>query len=194
VIGKLLMVVPVLLPLDNPTAGSFKMQETWKDIEGYEGRYQVSDLGRVKSIKRNVWYYNYNAKKRAQMAKPECVLRTSMIQGGYLQIGLYANGTKRKRGSIHRLVRKAFIPNPENKPCINHLAWSTYSENNKHALDTGLATVLRGELKSESKLNEFQVRVIRKTTGLYQRELAEIFNVSPTTICDIRNYTSWKHI
>ena len=76
------------------------MREEWRDIKGYEGLYQISNLGRVHS------YY-----KRDILEPKE--------DKGYLRVGLYKNG-KRKPYSIHRLVAEAFIPNPNNYPQVNH--------------------------------------------------------------------------
>lgn len=101
------------------------MKEIWKDVEGYEGVYQVSNLGRVKRV------------TTGRILKP--LKHTS----GYLNIGLYKNHTVSKK-LIHRLVAQAFIPNPENKQEVNHidedktnnlysnLEWSTRKENNNH--------------------------------------------------------------
>ena len=100
------------------------MEEIWKDIEGYEGLYQVSNLGNVKSLKakRNLYYSNSN--------------------NGYLRVGLF-KGT-RKMFAIHRLVAKAFLPNPQHKKVVNHkdfdvknnavsnLEWCTFKENNNY--------------------------------------------------------------
>ena len=78
------------------------MTEIWKNIEGYEGKYQVSNLGRVKS-----------------MIGQEKVLHPKKHRNGHLQIGLHKD-KKRKTMYIHRLVAQAFIPNPDNLPCVNH--------------------------------------------------------------------------
>ena len=100
------------------------MQEIWKDIKDYEGRYQVSNLGNVKSLKTNKLLY---CSKSGRTRK-------------YLRVGLHKNKT-RKMFSVHELVAKTFIPNPNNYPCINHkdenpsnncvtnLCWCTYKEN-----------------------------------------------------------------
>ena len=82
------------------------MEEIWKDIEGYEGLYQVSNLGRVKSLK-----YNKTGRER--------ILKIDKNKNGYLYILLYKNN-KRKHYRIHRLVANAFIENPNNYPYINH--------------------------------------------------------------------------
>ena len=77
------------------------MKEIWKEITGYEGKYQISNLGKVKSLVGN-----------SKILKPE--LRT-----GYYSVSLMKN-RKRKKHRIHRLVAIAFIPNPDNLPTINH--------------------------------------------------------------------------
>ncbi len=80
--------------------------EIWRDIEGYAGLYQVSNLGRVKSLG--------NSKTRK-----EKILKPQTTRYGYLQVQLWKNG-KAKFHTVHRLVALAFIPNPDNKPQINH--------------------------------------------------------------------------
>ena len=80
--------------------------EIWKDIDGYEGLYQVSNLGRIKSL-------NYKRTGRTKLLK-------LVKSNGYLDIILYNNG-KYKHYLVHRLVAKAFIPNPDNLPEINHI-------------------------------------------------------------------------
>ena len=80
--------------------------EIWKDIDGYEGLYQVSNLGRIKSL-------NYKRTGRTKILK-------LVKSNGYLDIILYNNG-KCKHYLVHRLVAKAFIPNPDSLPEINHI-------------------------------------------------------------------------
>lgn len=81
------------------------MIEIWKDIDGYEG-YQVSNLGNVKSL-------NYGRTGK------EKILQPSIKKNGYLMVKLWKDG-KLKQYLIHRLVAKAFIPNPNGYPCVNH--------------------------------------------------------------------------
>lgn len=90
------------------------MEEIWKDIKGYEGFYQVSNLGRVKSFDRIV---KSRFKTRVQKG---IYLKTTDIGGGYLRCTLMVD-KKKKQFFIHRLVAGAFIPNPENKPEIHHI-------------------------------------------------------------------------
>ncbi len=82
------------------------MEEEWRDIKEYEGRYQISNYGRVKSLK-----FNKTNKKK--------ILNLIVNKYGYIYVGLIKKG-KRKNFYIHRLVAEAFIPNPENKPEVNH--------------------------------------------------------------------------
>lgn len=107
-------------------------EEIWKDIKGYEGSYQVSNLGRVKGLRREVF-------KRGICTLPESIMK-QRLSFGYCRICLTQNGM-RGYYFVHRLVADAFIPNPENKPEIDHintvkndnrienLQWATKSEN-----------------------------------------------------------------
>lgn len=132
--------------------GRITMQEIWKDISGWEGRYQVSNLGRVKSLARNVRSTPFG-KGEGLKPIPE---KTVALQdrNGYDSVYLSRMEKKggvsvriRKRYNVHRLVAEVFIPNPENKPQVNHidrdkknnnvnnLEWATGSENQRHWRD-----------------------------------------------------------
>ena len=109
-------------------------EEVWKDIEGYVGLYQVSNLGRVKGLER------YDSRGHL---RTERVLKPTNDWDGYLRVNLYKNRVQVNK-TIHRLVAEAFIPNPENKPTVNHidenktnnnvnnLEWATMKEQNSH--------------------------------------------------------------
>ena len=88
--------------------------EIWKDIKGYKGKYQVSNLGRIKSLTR----YIFDPIRGWKFHK-ERILKQAISANGYYMVGL-SNGRERVHVSVHRLIGFAFIPNPENKPCINH--------------------------------------------------------------------------
>lgn len=115
------------------------MEEIWKDIEGYEGLYKVSNLGRVKSINRIIEH-----KRLGTTTVQERILSAVDKGLGYMVVGL-SKGGKRKTMRVHRLVAKAFIPNPKNFDLINHkdkntsnnnvskLEWCDYQYNNTYA-------------------------------------------------------------
>lgn len=107
--------------------------EEWRDVPGYEGCYQVSSFGRVKSVRN---------KKNSRAGMVLVPLNNSK---GYWSINLWKDGHC-KMSTIHKLVAQAFIPNPENKPCVDHkdgnrknnnvanLRWCTYKENSNFPL------------------------------------------------------------
>lgn len=118
-------------------------EEIWKDIEGYEGLYQVSNKGRVKSLERDIIRKNgrkYHVKERILKDAPE--------GHGYFQVCLYDAKGRNKRLRVHRLVAETFIPNPEDKTQVNHkdedktnnhvdnLEWMTCKENNNYGTRT----------------------------------------------------------
>lgn len=123
-------------------------KETWKDIKGFEGKYAVSNLGSIKSHPKTIVYrdgrrYNYSSK----------VLSPFQKDGGYPHVNLFYATGKAKTVDIHRVVAETFIPNPENKPEVNHkdgdksnnhfknLEWATSKENKTHGFETGLYSI-----------------------------------------------------
>lgn len=124
------------------------MDEIYKDIKGYEGKYQVSNLGNVKSL-----HYNNTNKEK--------VLKTTLHKDGYLFVSLGHDKTK----SIHRLVAETFIPNPDNMPIVNHkdenkqnnsvdnLEWCSYKYNSNYGTNAERIA------KSESKpINQYDLQ------------------------------------
>jgi len=116
------------------------MKEVWKQVAGYEDSYIVSNMGRVASVDRCIKNRTYTNEVKGRVLKPDCS-RTF-----YLRVTLCCDG-KTKRFLVHRLVSEAFIPNPKNKPQVNHingaafdnrhinLEWATRSENLKHSFN-----------------------------------------------------------
>ena len=117
------------------------MQEIWKDIESFEGIYQISNFGRIKSFRRNKSFCFI------VVTQKERILKGWKNTEGYVCIRLWKDNVDIFK-RVHRLVAEAFIPNPENKPNVNHidgnksnnhkdnLEWSTQSENVFHAYNT----------------------------------------------------------
>ena len=114
------------------------IEEVWRDVKGYEGLYQVSSEGRVKTLARTC-----NTKGGSKRTVKERILKPWLQKDGYLLVGLNVDG-KRKTATVHRLVCKAFHDNLDNKPEINHinedkadnracnLEWCTRRENVNH--------------------------------------------------------------
>lgn len=119
------------------------MEETWKAIKGYEGLYEVSSTGKVRTLPH----------KTNGVSVPGVELKANMYKGHrYIRLRLYKNGVS-KDYMLHRLVAQAFVPNPYNKPYINHidgnrennsasnLEWCTQAENNRHAIILGINSI-----------------------------------------------------
>ena len=151
------------------------MIEEWKDIEGFEGFYKISNLGNVMSM--GGWC---GTSKRNQMIRS-----TSITKDGYVKVRLMRNG-KDRTSRIHRLVAEAFIPNPENKKTVNHidgvktnnnvvnLEWANRSEQMHHAYELGLKTAMIGSTNTQAKLTDEQVREIRKTYVRQSKEFGTV--------------------
>lgn len=166
-----------------------RLTERFRNVKGYDGLYQVSNLGRVKSLKR----------------KKEVIMTNFLNPFGYNQVKLSRNG-KNKTVRVHRLVGLAFINNPKDKPEINHingikndnrienLEWVTPTENARHAWKNNLITSKKGEQHGMAKLTWNNVDTIRTIykTGIYShRQLAKKFSVSKTNIGDILRNKIW---
>lgn len=179
--------------------------EVWKDLPDFEGIYQGSTKGRIKSL------------KCTKRCKPHILKQTVVVEkshqkyknsNGYAQVKLHVNGkgyTKR----VHRLVAITFVPNPENKPQVNHidgntlnncvenLEWSNGSENTLHArriLKRGISHVI-GERHGNANLTWNDVNKIRedypKNINLDYKDFAKIYNVKPGEIGYIVMNKTW---
>lgn len=156
-------------------------KEIWKDIKDYEEMYQISDLGRVKSLARIIKHQNRHYRK-------DKILKTSIDNHGYLQVNLCKNG-KVKRFHVHRLVAQAFIPNPENKPQVNHidgdrsnprktnLEWVTDRENKLHAY----ANIPRKSTKKRVLQINKDKKIIKEWESI--KEAQQYLNLSHISEC-----------
>lgn len=170
--------------------------ETFKDIIGWEGLYQISNLGNVKSLSRIV--NNHSGLKKNLKEK---FLKKQISKTGYYVVDL-KNNNFRKTFKVHRLIAIHFINNPLNKGFVNHidgnklnndicnLEWCTISENNKHAELIGLKKD-SGVYNSRAKLNINDILFIRNST-LKIKELSEIFNINKSGISKVRLYKTYK--
>jgi len=152
--------------------------EEWRDIVGYEGQYQISNLGRLKSLGRkqfrkdkygNDSYISVSEKIKKQWLRGDGYFSCSLKDYGYVK--------------IHRAVAAAFIDNPENKPTVNHkkgiridnrhfmLEWATYSEQNFHAMrELGKKNPMTGK---KGKLCHFSVPIICINDGIKYDSMTE---------------------
>jgi hypothetical protein len=172
--------------------------EVWKDVSGFEGAYQVSNRGRVKSLERVV---------KSRWAKG-CTYHEKMLslktKNRYCKVVLRLNG-ELKNALIHRLVAQAFIPNPKNLPEVNHidgdtnnnaadnLEWCNASQNAHHALALGLRKSVKGDKHGKSKITEKQAREIKYSTES-RKALAEKYGLTYSGIYQIQAGYRWKHI
>ena len=176
--------------------------EQWKNIAEYEGRYQVSDHGRIRSLNRRV-VRNDGVTLRLKGK----IKKQGKHRQGYMLIDLSKAGEK-KTYLVHRLVAEAFVDNPKDKLEVNHkdgdkknnharsLEWCTPQENSLHTYHTELRDRPRGELNGRSKLNRFQVKRVRlmRQLGTTYAETGRIFKLNPVTIRDVCLRKLWKHI
>lgn len=172
----------------------FTTMET-KDIEGYPN-YQVSDDGRIFSKD----YYGKTGKFKEILTR---------VRGkGYIGVTIYNNGSP-KTFSVHRLVAKAFVPNPKGYNEVNHinskrddnrainLEWCNQSENIKHGYRYGNCVPTSGEKSGSHILTEEQVLSIRQihvSQKISRAKLSVMFNISQGAIQAIIERKSWKHI
>lgn len=187
--------------------------EVFKDVIGYEGRYQVSNRGRVKSLART----STDSIGR-NMSWNEKMLKLPLDRFGYPKVEL-RDGQNGAMHRVHRLVAIAFIPNPEEKGQVNHkdgvkdnnfldnLEWATRKENIQHGWRTGLIVPsnpnLNGNLQGEkvplSKLKEKDIVYIRENSRhlggtLSNVELATMYGVTNETIRCVVRFKTWKHV
>lgn len=181
-------------------------QEVWKDIPGFEGFYQASDLGRFRALNRAIVRSNGIIEN-----KPGRILKNNYYSNGYIQLILYVDKI-RSNFIAHRVIAEIFIPNPNNKDTVNHkngikndlrvsnLEWCTRSENSCHAYRTGLskANPKKGEDNSRTKLTNLEALEIRRTyrPGKVNKPVFEKYKdkISKSGFNKIARGETWKHI
>lgn len=174
--------------------------EKWLPVAGYEGKYEVSDMGRVRSVDRVVTdVLKGTVRTRRFLGR---VLSPHLVGAGYQSVCL-SSGKGPDNRYIHRLVASTFVPNPEGKPQVNHinvcttdnrasnLEWVTCSENHKHARLHGNVDGSNG-----AKLTSGDVKKIRQRLekGETQRSIAEDYGVRQPAISGISSGKNWSHV
>lgn len=151
------------------------MEEIWKDIEGYEGLYQVSNLGRVKSLGFDRWH-------KGKILKPSFDSKRN-----YLFVGLHKNGKTTQR-NIHRLVAKAFIPNPRNLPCVNHI---NETKTDNRAINLEFCTVKYNSNYGNAKKNMIDSRRKNNNQEEINRKIKETKKKNQSISCEkpVAQYT-----
>ena len=165
--------------------------EIWQPVADYEEFYHISNYGRVKSF----------------YAKKPIILKPALNEGGYLRVALHRDG-ERENFYVHVLVAQAFMPNPDNKPEVNHrigwklnchvsnLEWATRAENQQHAFRTGLHVAKKGTENSQAKLKDEEIILYIRNNpdNLSRKELAAMFGVDEGTISRIQLGKIWQHV
>jgi len=188
-------------------------QEIWKQIKNYEGLYEVSSLGRVKSM---VKVKSGKRPSRGFYCGKERIMNPGDNGKGYLFVNLSKN-KKSNRYYVHRLVAENFIKNDERKRCVNHkdcdksnnklsnLEWVTEYENSIHSYNAGRLShlaearkkidftnkiIFGGKLKNADIMEIFKLREKNKT----HKEIATLFNVSRSAIGYVLNKKTYKNV
>jgi len=166
------------------------MTEEWRVVPGFEGLYEVSDLGRVRSLERS---------DRLGRRCRGLMLRPGIASNGYPTVSLCG-----KTHCVHTLVLPAFEGFANSRICRHldgdrknnvrsNLAWGTAAENRKDADRHG--TSVQGERYRSAKLTDTTAQAIRRAKGvLSQAELARIYGVSPSAIQAVHDGRTWKHV
>lgn len=180
--------------------------EIWKDVVGYEGMYQVSNMGRVLSIERDTTRICSTRKDSVFHVKGGYVYMHDN-QHGYVVCNL-SKDKKSKSFSVHRLVAIAFIPNPNGYREVNHidgnklnnrsdnLEWCTRQQNIRHSFDMGLNHGFLGTDHSKCRFTEQDVYAIREMwdNKMKSRAIAEKYECSISAIEHIGRRRLWKHL
>ena len=168
------------------------MEEIWKDIEGYEGLYQVSNLGQVRSLDRYVTRIQWRSRQPVEHLIKGQIIKPSVLNTGYLRIALSDGHRNYKGFLVHRLVGAAFVSNPHNYEFINHknedkldnradnLEWCTRIYNTNY----GTGKMRMGAAHRRPVLQcDLQWNVIREWPSI--REAAKHFGVTKASIGNI---------
>lgn len=180
------------------------MKEKWKEVVGYSGLYEVSNIGRVRSLDRKA--YRKGKSKSGFMVTIKGKILKNKLNHGYHHIHLYTGGKYRTK-KVHRLVAKAFIPNPEDKPNVNHidldrtnnkvdnLEWCTQQENIDHSIKLGSYDLFDNNVFAKLK-NEQVLQIVQllDTSNMIYTDIAIRFNISVQSIEGIDSGRTWSRL
>lgn len=177
-------------------------KEIWKDAVGWVGYYQVSNIGNVRSLDRVVRKHEHRGRVLFKKISGK-ILRPGRSSAGYLTVALLRGGCQ-KSHTVHRLVAEAFIPNPQELPCVNHknevrsynwvenLEWVSKSENSLYSIRNGTNKCV-GEGHPTSKLKAIDIPIIRESNKTLE-ELAAIYGVKSGAISSVKRRKNWKSV
>lgn len=189
--------------LSNPDTHLVEIEEEWRSVKGFEGYYEISSFGRIKSLDRRVTFSHH---KNTNTLIQGQLLKTHFNRRGYVIVGLKKEG-KHYPKKIHRLVAEAFIENDQNLPQINHkdgiklsnssvnLEWCTNTENRDHAIEKGLID-FKGEKSHKCTITESEAKEIKTRLKMGHRnvDIHRSMNISLGVIEHIKYGNSWTHI
>lgn len=176
------------------------MDETWKAIilKDVTFPYEISNIGNVKSLEKRV-----NCRAYKKRILPEKIIKNRLDGKGYPFVSLYSEGIEPLQIRVHQLVAISFIPNPENKPCVNHingirtdnrvenLEWCTYSENTINGIQRG---TIKGITPKINREIAEQIRMLYSDKKYNQYELADMFGIGQVQISRIVLNKNWTDI
>lgn len=184
-----------------PGLGTFPLVEIWRPVPGWEGLYEISNHGRLKTLQRRFLRHGITR------YWPEKIKKFSSCKKGY-RISRLTHNERGQTVKLHRLVATVFIRPPLLREEVNHkdgvksnnvvtnLEWVTAKENAQHAVRTGLRVAAKGESHGRAKLREVDIPVIRAllATGEGVTIIAKKFNVSTGPIAGIKQGKLWTHV
>lgn len=180
--------------------------ELWMPVFGLEHSHQVSSLGNLRTIARDVVYFNTRLGREVTRTLVQKPVKTRLDSDGYVIANLSTEKAKTLTVKVHRLVAQAFIDNPEDKPHVNHsngiktdnrvenLEWVTNYENRIHALNNGLHAT--GERSPHAKLSNATVEYVKRrlTEGDRNVDIANDLGISHKLVSSIKCGSSWSRV
>lgn len=173
-------------------------EEIWKDIPGYEGLYQASTEGRIRSLDKYIQYSNGR-----QVFHKGKVLKLFERKDGYLKITLHKN-VKSKTHLVHRLILTVFDRLPKegeegnhcdgdkSNDCISNLEWVTRIDNMRHRINILGKSQINRYVLTNGEVKE--IKILLKQGHLSQREIAKRYNISESVVSGIKLGKAWRNI